>query len=56
MSVELIVTVDVVGPMIVIVHVHGNDAVIVIRPVDGGCATANKLTRLVAMQTKMIDP
>jgi hypothetical protein len=52
----VIVPVDVIDTVSLAVHVHGNDAVIVIRPVDGGCATANKLTRLVAMQTKMIDP
>jgi hypothetical protein len=36
----VIVAVDVVGPVIVAVHVHGNDTLIVIRPVEGGCVTA----------------
>jgi len=34
------VVVDVIGPLIVAVHVHGNDTVIVIRPVDETSATA----------------
>jgi hypothetical protein len=32
--VAVIVIVDVIGPVIVAVHVHGNDTVIVILPVD----------------------
>ena len=70
MSVEVIVAVDIVGPVIVDVHMNGNDTVVVIRPVDGSRATARKrrtisrpcygrglelLERIVAMLTKMID-
>jgi hypothetical protein len=33
--VDVIVTVDVIDTVAVAVHVHGNDTVIVIRPVDG---------------------
>lgn len=36
----MVVAVDVIGPVIVAVHVNGNDTVIVIRPVDGSDATA----------------
>jgi hypothetical protein len=39
-SVEVIVAVEVIGPVIVAVHLHGNDTMIVIRPVYGSCATA----------------
>ena len=35
MAVDVIVAVDVIGPVIVAVHVHGNDTVVVIRPVGG---------------------
>jgi hypothetical protein len=48
----VIVAVDVVGPVILAVHVHGNDAVIVIRPVAGSCADP----RVVAMPRQMIAP
>ena len=40
MVVAVIVDVLVIGPVIVAVHVHGNDTVIVIRPVDATSATA----------------
>jgi hypothetical protein len=36
----VIVIVDVIDTVAVAVHVHGNDTVIVIRPVDGSGATA----------------
>ena len=36
----MIVIVDVIDTVAVAVHVHGNDTVIVIRPVDGSDATA----------------
>jgi hypothetical protein len=38
--VDVIVAVDVIDTVIVSVHVHGNDTVIVIRPVDGSDALA----------------
>jgi hypothetical protein len=37
--VDVIGAVDVIGTVAVAVHVHGNDTVIVIRPVDGSDAT-----------------
>jgi hypothetical protein len=36
----VIVAVEVIDTVIVAVNVHGNDTVIVIRPVDGSDATA----------------
>jgi hypothetical protein len=37
-SVDVVDPLIVAGPVIVAVHVHRNDTVIVIRPVDGSCA------------------
>jgi len=39
-GVEVIVAVDVIGPVTVAVHVHVNDTVIAIGPVDATSATA----------------
>jgi hypothetical protein len=44
-AVEVIVAVDVDGPVIVAAHVHGNDTVIVIGPVDATSATASSADR-----------
>jgi hypothetical protein len=41
----VIVDVDVIDTVAVAVHVHGNDTVIVIRPVDGRAATAASIGR-----------
>lgn len=44
-DVIVIVIVDVIGPVIVAVHVHGNDTVIVIRPEVRNYATATSTGR-----------
>jgi hypothetical protein len=46
----VIVAVDVIDTVVVAVHVHGNDTLIVIRPVNGSCATP----RVVSMPTTQI--
>jgi hypothetical protein len=51
--VKVIVAVDVIDTVIVAVHVHGNDTMIVIRPVDGSRETHE---RVVSMLAKTIQP